>query len=179
MRADHHVETFLEMLAVERGAAINTLDGYRRDLDDFGDFAATLGRAAHEAHSDDISAYMHDLTKRGFAASSQARRLSALRQFFKFLYGEGVRKDDPSGTIAAPKGRQSLPGVLSEAEVDRLIEAARFNAGIDGESAARKLRAARLYTMIELLYATGLRVSELVSLPVSATQRGAPRKSVV
>lgn len=173
MSAIHHIETFLEMLAVERGAALNTLDGYRRDLDDFSDFTGTLGLAASEVHSDDIAAYMRDLTQRGFAASSQARRLSALRQFFKFLYGEGIRKDDPCGVIAAPKGRQSLPGVLSEAEVDRLIEAARFNAGIDGESSARRLRAMRLYTMIELLYASGLRVSELVSLPLSAAQRGA------
>lgn len=173
MRENHHAETFLEMLAVERGAAINTLDSYRRDLDDFSEFTGTLGRLASEARSDDIAAYMRDLAHRGFAASSQARRLSALRQFFKFLYGEGIRKDDPSGTIAAPKGRQSLPGVLSEAEVDRLIEAARFNAGLDGESVARRLRATRLYTMIEVLYATGLRVSELVSLPIGATQHGA------
>ncbi|AXS42291.1 site-specific tyrosine recombinase XerD [Breoghania sp. L-A4] len=173
MREGHHSEAFLEMLAVERGAAINTLDSYRRDLEDFGSFIATFGRAAHEAESADIAAYMRDLTQRGFAASSQARRLSALRQFFKFLYGEGIRKDDPSSTIAAPKGRQSLPGVLTEAEVDRLIESARFNASIDGESAARRLRAARLYTMLEVLYATGLRVSELVALPLRAASHGA------
>ncbi len=173
MHANHHAEAFLEMLAVERGAAINTLDSYRRDLEDFASFTATLGRAAHDAQTADIAGYMRDLAKRGFAASSQARRLSALRQFFKFLYGEGIRKDDPSSTIAAPKGRQSLPGVLTEAEVDRLIESARFNASIEGESAARRLRAARLYTMLEVLYATGLRVSELVALPLRAANSGA------
>lgn len=173
MRGRHLVETFLEMLSVERGAALNTLDSYRRDLDDFADFCVAAGKAPAEASSDDLAAYMRDLAGRGFAASSQARKLSALRQFFKFLYGDGIRSDDPTGTVATPKSRKPLPGVLSEAEVDRLIEAARFNAGIDGESAARRLRTARLYTMIEVLYATGLRVSELVSLPVGATRRGA------
>ncbi|WP_319772036.1 site-specific tyrosine recombinase XerD [Breoghania sp.] len=173
MSAPHQIETFLEMLAVERGAALNTLESYRRDLDDFSGFLATQGTDASKATSDDISAYLSDLAGRGFAATTQARRLSALRQFYKFLYGENMRGDDPTGPIAAPKARKSLPGTLSEAEVDRLIEAARFNASLDGESVARQLRAHRLYTMLELLYATGLRVSELVSLPISATRSGA------
>ncbi|PTW55766.1 integrase/recombinase XerD [Breoghania corrubedonensis] len=173
MSAFHLIETFLEMLSVERGAALNTLESYRRDLDDYTAFLATRGTDAGKATTDDISAYLSDLAGRDFAATTQARRLSALRQFYKFLYGENMRGDDPTGPISAPKARKSLPGTLSEAEVDRLIEAARFNASLGGESVARQLRAHRLYTMLELLYATGLRVSELVSLPIGATRTGA------
>lgn len=173
------IEAFLEMIAAERGAALNTLESYRRDLEDFSDF---LGSTAPQlAGQDDISAYLGDLAGRGFAPSSQARRLSALRQYFKFLYAEGMRTDDPTRTQGAPKRRQSLPKVLSEDEVDRLIEAARSAADAvqagDGEdaqtAASRRLRAARLYTLLEVLYATGLRVSELVALPVKAAQRDA------
>lgn len=172
MSSAHFIETFLEMLAVERGAAYNTLSAYRRDLEDFGDFLSTRGADAKTFKSVDISAYLSDLTARGFASTTQARRLSSLRQFCKFLYQEGMRGDDPSGPIEAPKTRKSLPSTLSEAEVDRLIEAARFNASLSGASIARTLRAHRLYTMLELLYATGLRVSELVSLPITATRKG-------
>ncbi|MDJ0933145.1 site-specific tyrosine recombinase XerD [Breoghania sp.] len=173
MSASHLIETFLEMLAVERGAALNTLESYRRDLDDYSEFLISRGTDAKKALSEDISAYLSDLTGRGFATTTQARRLSALRQFYKFLYAENMRGDDPTGPIAAPKSRKSLPGTLSEAEVDRLIEAARFNASISGQSTARELRAHRLYTMLELFYATGLRVSELVNLPIGATRSGA------
>lgn len=178
MQGGYHIEAFLEMLAAERGAALNTLESYRRDLDDFAGFVSG-GRGVHLAEARDISTYLADLTKRGFASSSQARRLSAIRQFFRFLYSEGVRGDDPSATIGAPKKVQSLPNVLTEAEVDRLIESARFNASLDGESPARRLRALRLYTLLEVLYATGLRVSELVSLPASATRRDAQVLTIV
>lgn len=162
-----HLEAFLEMLAAERGAAVNTLESYRSDLEDFAGFTAARGTAAETAGSDDIGAYLGDLADRGFAASSQARKLSALRQFYRFLYAEGIRGDDPSATVDSPKRRRPLPKVLSEADVDRLIEAARSNARRDGSDAVR-LRAQRLYTLLEVLYATGLRVSELVSLPSSA-----------
>ena len=110
---------------------------------------------------------MSALASRGFAASSQARRLSALRQFFGFLYAEGVRADNPTGSIDAPKRQRPLPKVLSEEETERLIETARADAERDG-SPSRRLRAKRFYALIETLYATGLRVSELVSLPASA-----------
>lgn len=171
MATGFDLENFLEMLAAERGAAENTLAGYRRDLEDFSGY---LGRKKiAEATSDDISGYMSNLTRRDLAESSQARRLSALKQFFKFLYSEGSRDDDPTRTLSAPKKRGSLPKVLSIADVDRLIETARQQTGIEHTSAPARLRALRMYTLIEVLYATGLRVSELVSLPVTAALRDA------
>jgi integrase/recombinase XerD len=171
MAGDSGVETFLEMLAAERGAALNTLESYRRDLEDFAGFLGST--RVSDADQDDVSAYLSDLTARGFAASSQARRLSALRQFFKFLFAEGRRKDEPTRILSAPKKRQALPKVLSVAEVDRLIEAARFDAVQVHETPGRQLRASRLYTLLEVLYASGLRVSELVALPVRAALRDA------
>lgn len=171
MAGDSGIETFLEMLAAERGAALNTLESYRRDLEDFAEFLGST--RVSDADQDDVSAYLSDLTARGFAASSQARRLSALRQFFKFLFAEGRRKDEPTRILSAPKKRQALPKVLSVAEVDRLIEAARFDAVQVHETPGRQLRASRLYTLLEVLYASGLRVSELVALPVRAALRDA------
>jgi len=171
MATGFDLETFLEMLAVERGAAENTLAGYRRDLEDFSGFLGRKTLAA--AQAEDISAYMGDLNRRGFAETSQARRLSAIKQFYKFLYSEGSREDDPTRTLSAPKKRGSLPKVLSIAEVDTLIETARAETEKPQKSAAARLRAQRMYTLIEVLYATGLRVSELVALPVSAALRDA------
>ncbi|WP_346892456.1 site-specific tyrosine recombinase XerD [uncultured Roseibium sp.] len=171
MATDYTCESFLEMLAAERGAAENTLAGYRRDLDDFAEFLS--GKAPQKAGSADISAYLGDLNDRGFAATSQARRLSALKQYFKFLYAEGLREDDPTRTLSAPKKRQSLPKVLSIDEVDRLIGAAQEATQKTHKSAAERLRCYRLYTLLEVLYATGLRVSELVALPVTAAKRDA------
>jgi integrase/recombinase XerD len=171
MATGFDLENFLEMLAAERGAAENTLAGYRRDLEDYSDF---LGRTKlAEANSDHISGYMSDLTRRGYAETSQARRLSALKQFYKFLYSEGSRQDDPTRTLSAPKKRSSLPKVLSMDDVDCLIETARLQTEASHKSAAAALRAQRMYTLIEVLYATGLRVSELVSLPVTAALRDA------
>nr|WP_149894057.1 site-specific tyrosine recombinase XerD [Roseibium aestuarii] len=166
---DHTVEAFLEMLAAERGAAENTLSSYRRDLEDFSEF---LGRTApSKATRDDVTGYLGDLTGRGFAATSQARRLSALKQYFKFLYADGVREDDPTRTVSAPKKRQALPKVLSLAEVDLLIGRAEAAARVEHESVGAALKASRTYTLLEVLYATGLRVSELIALPVSAARR--------
>ena len=173
MTGGHLIEAFLEMLAAERGASDNTLDGYRRDLEDFADFARGRGRTVEAATSEDIERYLASLAGRGYAASSQSRRLSALRQFHRFLYAEGLRGDDPTGTVDSPKKQRPLPKILSVEEVDRLIEAARFNAGLSGTEAER-LRAMRLYALLEVLYATGLRVSELVSLPASAVRRDEP-----
>ncbi|MCV0425983.1 MAG: site-specific tyrosine recombinase XerD [Roseibium sp.] len=171
MATGFDLENFLEMLAAERGAAENTLESYRRDLEDFSGFLGKTKLAA--ALSDDISAYMSDLTRRGFAETSQARRLSALKQFYKFLYSEGSREDDPTRTLSAPKKRGSLPKVLSMEDVDTLIETARVETLKAQKSTAARLRAQRMYTLIEVLYATGLRVSELVALPVSAAMRDA------
>ncbi|MEC9401968.1 MAG: site-specific tyrosine recombinase XerD [Pseudomonadota bacterium] len=171
MATGFDLENFLEMLAAERGAAENTLAGYRRDLEDFSGF---LGRKTlASAQSEDISAYLGDLNRRGFAETSQARRLSALKQFYKFLYAEGSREDDPTRTLSAPKRRASLPKVLSMEDVDRLIETARAETEKPQKSAAARLRTQRMYTLIEVLYATGLRVSELVALPVTAALRDA------
>ncbi|WP_269585170.1 site-specific tyrosine recombinase XerD [Roseibium sp. Sym1] len=171
MATGFDLENFLEMLAAERGAAENTLAGYRRDLEDFSAFLGRKTLAA--AAAEDITAYMSDLTRRGFAETSQARRLSALKQFYKFLYAEGSREDDPTRTLSAPKKRMGLPKVLSVDDVDRLIETARAATEQPYESAAARLRAQRLHALIEVLYATGLRVSELVALPVSAALRDA------
>ncbi len=165
----HHIEAFLEMMSAERGAALNTLAAYRRDLEDYARFLAAHGgfeRAGVEA----VRAYLNDLDGRGFAATSAARRLSALRQFHRFLVSEGVRADDPTGIIEGPRRPARLPSVLSEDEVTRLIERAHEEAGGEGSDAAR-LRALRLYALVEMLYATGLRVSELVSLKAAVMRR--------
>lgn len=169
MATDYTIESFLEMLSAERGAAENTLQSYGRDLDDFADFTAPQKPSGVD--TDKIAAYLRDLSLRGFAETSQARRLSALKQYFKFLYADGVRTDDPTRTLSAPKKRQSLPKVLSIDEVDKLIGAAETASNGDHKSDASRLRALRLYTLLEVLYATGLRVSELVALPVTAAQR--------
>ncbi len=163
-------EAFLEMLAAERGASSNTLDGYRRDLDDF----RQQGRSLAAATSAEIREYVASLAKRGFAASSQARRLSALRQFFRFLIDEGERGDDPTAATDRPKTRRPLPTVLSAEEVDRLLAAARGSAEDTECPAGRRVAALRTRALLELLYATGLRVSELVSLPASAARSGRP-----
>lgn len=165
------IEGFLEMLSAERGAAANTLESYRRDLEDFSGFLGARRSAAATASREDVTAYLSDLTRRGFAASSQARRLSALRQFYRHLFSDGLRTDDPTRTVATPKRRAALPKVLGEEEVDRLLAAAREASEVEGLSSAARLRTLRLHALLEVLYATGLRVSELVSLPLSAALR--------
>jgi integrase/recombinase XerD len=164
-RGRRPVDQFLEMLAAERGAADNTLQAYRRDLDDFAGFLRGRGLAVAAANPDDISAYMRSMSEAGLAAASRARRLSAIRQLFKFLAAEGLIAEDPAHGLASPKKARALPRTLSVAEVDRLIEAAR---GRIAHSKGRdRVRALRLYALIEMLYATGMRVSELVTLPRS------------
>jgi len=164
------IEAFLEMLAAERGASLNTLAAYRRDLEDF---RAEAGKAT-AATSNEVRTYLHGLSRRGLAASSQARRLSALRQFFRFLVAEGHRDDDPTATAERPKPRRHLPRILSVADVDRLLSMAREQATAEDQTPARRLAALRVFALLELLYATGLRVSELVSLPESAGRGGRP-----
>src|ERR1700676_1591547 len=164
----HHVEAFLEMMSAERGAATNTLLSYGRDLADYGAFLARRGNGFESASNAMVRAYLIDLDERGFAARSAARRLSAIRQFHRFLFSEGVRADDPTGTIDGPRRAVRLPRLLIEGEVDRLIETAQEAAADPGHRALARVRAARMHALIEMLYATGLRVSELVALPVSA-----------
>lgn len=165
------LEGFLEMLSAERGAAENTLESYRRDLEDFSGFLRGRQGSLAGADKDAVTAYLSHLTTRGFAASSQARRLSALRQFYRHLFTEGIRGDDPTRTVATPKRRAALPKVLGIEEVDRLLGAARDATLVDAPSPAAALRALRMHALLEVLYATGLRVSELVSLPLSAALR--------
>lgn len=157
-----HVEAFLEMMSAERGAAVNTLQSYERDLDDLHGFLAERKVGITEAVSTDIGAYLASLSKQGFKASSQARRLSAMRQFYKFLYAEGLRTDDPTGIIDAPKKGRSLPKIMGVDDVSRLLTQAEKEAAEPGSS---QLQRQRMLALLELLYATGMRVSELVSLP--------------
>ena len=165
MSDNGRIEYFLEMLSAERGAAINTLDSYARDLSFYSAHLKARRSSIDGASTDDIRSFLASSSKDGLAASSLARRLSAVRQLHKFLFAEGLRSDDPSGPIEAPKQKRALPKVLSEEEVTTLIETAQSLAGRSIGTKAEKLRNARLYTMIELIYATGLRVTELVSLP--------------
>jgi len=156
--ASRHVEAFLEMLAAERGAAALTIDAYRRDLADFAGFLARSGVAVEAAGTAALRRYFAGLAGAGMAARTAARRLSSLRQFHKFLFAEGVRTDDPTAQLDSPRLGRSLPKILSEAEVTALLAAARRMEGAEG---------ARLVCFVELLYATGLRVSELVALPLT------------
>ncbi|HWG04478.1 MAG TPA: site-specific tyrosine recombinase XerD [Beijerinckiaceae bacterium] len=165
---------FLDMLAAERGAAANTLDAYRRDLADYCGFLAKRHAGPLDADSDLIRAYLGDLTRRGFVPASVARRLSSIRQFHKFLYAEGHRGDDPTVLLEGPRSTRPIPKILSVADVDRLLAAARE--GIDDAERPflERLRAARTACLLEVLYATGLRVSELVALPKTAARRREP-----
>jgi integrase/recombinase XerD len=170
---DTLTELFLDMLAAERGAGVNTLSAYRLDL---GDLSAFLDKAAGglaKATTDDLRAYLGALAKRGFKASSVARRLSAIRQFYRFLYAEGRRSDDPAAVLEGPKRGLTLPKILSIADVDRLLTYAHAGVADSEQPATERLRAARLACLLEVLYATGLRVSELVALPVSAARQDA------
>ena len=146
-------------MAAERGASNNTCQAYQRDIADFSEWMSQRGRSVEAATSDDIRGFLSALADRQLAASSSARKLSTLRQFFGFLQGDGHRSDNPTAIVDSPRQGRSLPKVLSEADVDRLLAATRTVEGPAG---------IRLTAMMELLYATGLRVSELVALPLNA-----------
>jgi integrase/recombinase XerD len=160
-----HVDAFLQMLAAERGAAQNTLQAYRRDLDDFLAFLDRRACPLLATRQAEIGAYLRSLSQAGLAATSRARRLSAIRQLFRFLVSEGMIAEDPAHGLAGPKRSRVLPKTLSIAEVDRLIEAARRRT--ENTKGRDYVRALRLNALIETLYATGLRVTELVTLPRS------------
>jgi integrase/recombinase XerD len=157
-----HVESFLEMASAERGVSANTLEAYARDLADFAAFLAARGCALEAGDAGDIREYLAWLARSGLSPRTSARRLSALRQFHRFLLAEGVRADDPCLVIDSPRQGRRLPKVLREAEVEALLAAARR---VQGPEGLRRL------ALLELLYATGVRVSELVSLPVNALTR--------
>jgi integrase/recombinase XerD len=161
-RAAAWVEAFLEMMAVERAAARNTLTAYARDLADAGGFLAARGRDLADASAEDIEAYFADLGARGASPATAARRRAAVRQFYRFVLGEGWRDDDPSRRVEAPRKGRPLPKVLSRDEMERLIAAAGSRDGAQG---------LRFGCMVELAYASGLRISELTALPLAALAR--------
>src|SRR6202046_3723812 len=167
------IDLFLDMLAAEQGAGDNTLDAYRRDLMDFSEFLASNGQNFVGAETQSLRDYLADLDSRGFKSSSVARRLSAMRHLFRFLLNERVRGDDPAAILSGPKRGRGLPKVLSISDVDRLLVCAKALADLPEAPAPQRLRALRLYCLLEVLYATGLRVSELVSLPLAASRRDA------
>jgi integrase/recombinase XerD len=162
---------FLDMIATERGASKNTLDAYARDLDDYAQFLAGKKSDFTKADTQTIRDYLSLLKRRELASASVARKLSAIRQLHRFLYTEGLRGDDPSAVLEGPKRGRLLPKIMTVAEVTKLLAAAHEAAAAGGESRdakARKLRNLRLAALLELLYASGLRISELIALPVSA-----------
>ncbi len=151
----------MEMLFAERGVAANTALAYRSDLSDFAGYLRRRDIAA--AETVDLRRYLTALTAAGMSEKTSARRLSTLRQFYRFMHAEGLRADDPSAGIDMPKQGRSLPKVISESEIDLLLEMARTETGPQGR---------RLVCLLEIAYASGLRVSELVGLPLSAVARG-------
>jgi len=155
------IELFLDMMSAERGASPNTLDAYRRDLLDFSEHCRGKSCDLAGAARDHVRGYLASLSDAAIKASSQARKLSALRRFYGFLYGEGMRSDDPCGAVAAPRLSRPLPKILSAEEALKLVEAAR-------EDADETAEAARLLCIVEMLYASGLRISELVGLPLAS-----------
>jgi integrase/recombinase XerD len=164
---------FLDMLAAEQGAGPNTLDAYRRDLTDFSDFLGRVGHTFVDAETQTLRDYLADLESRGFKSSSVARRLSAMRHLYRFLLNERIRSEDPAAILSGPKRGRGLPKVLSISDVDRMLRRAKELSEAEDASTAKRLRALRLYCLLEVLYATGLRVSELVALPRSAAKRDA------
>jgi integrase/recombinase XerD len=164
-----HLEAFLEMLVAERGAAPLTITAYRNDLSALAEFLGSAGVAIEAAAASALHNYLASAATLKLTPRTLARRLSAMRQFYKFLVIEGVRQDDPTAQLDTPRLGRPLPKIFSEAEIDRLIATAQEWPGNDG---------ARLHCVVELLYATGLRISELVTLPVSAGRRN-PRYLVI
>src|SRR6202043_810682 len=167
------INLFLDMIAAEQGAGPNTLDAYRRDLTDFSEFLARSGQGFAGAETQGLRDYLADLDGRGFKSSSVARRLSAMRHLYRFLLNERIRGDDPAAILSGPKRGRGLPKVLSIADVDRLLVRAKALSDVPEASKLQRLRTIRLYCLLEVLYATGLRVSELVALPLSAARSDA------
>jgi integrase/recombinase XerD len=157
------IESFLDMMSAERGASANTLAAYSRDLSDLAGWLAARGASMRSAGRDEVRQYLTALSASGAAGTSQARKLSALRQFFGFLYLDGVRKDNPTTAIDAPKRGRPLPKILSREEMQLLLDTAAALADEDDDGI-------RLACIVEVLYASGLRVSELATLPLQAVR---------
>ncbi len=161
-----HIEAFLEMMAAERGASLRTVEAYRRDLEDVDAFLKARAKELHKVKRADLEAYMHTVVQNHLSAKTQSRRLSAIREFYRFLYSEDIIKKNPADYLLSPKVGKSLPKYLSESEIGRLLDVA-----------AHKNR--RMKTLLEVLYASGMRVSELVSLPVSSVLKDANSITVI
>src|SRR3984957_15627024 len=167
------IDLFLDMLAAEQGAGDNTLDAYRRDLMDFSEFLAAKSQSFVGAETQSLRDYLADLDTRGFKPPAAPGRLSAVRHLFRFLLSERIRRDDPAAILSGPKRGRGLPKVLSIGDVDRLLTHAKALTEEADTSPQERLRTIRLYCLLEVLYATGLRVSELVALPLSAARTDA------
>jgi integrase/recombinase XerD len=155
------IESFLDMMGAERGAGANTLAAYRRDLLDFAGHSSSKGADPAKASREEVRAFLAGLSSSGMAASTQARKLSALRQFYGFLYSEGIRGDDPTQTIAAPQTRRPLPKILSGADLEKMLAIAAEDRSPGG---------LRLTLIVEMLYGGGLRVSELAGMTLAAVR---------
>jgi integrase/recombinase XerD len=162
------IEQFLEMMSAERGASRNTIEAYQRDLEEYSTFLANRGVSAKQADSDTVRGFLSELARRQLARTSAARKLSAIKQFHRFLLAEGLAEHNPTSIVEGPRLGRPLPKIMSVEEVDRLIAAARE--AVEKSTGERKLKAARLYCLIEVLYATGMRVSEILTLPVAAAK---------
>ncbi len=171
MQVSRWVPLFLDAIAAERGAAANTLAAYARDLAHVADWLGERGRDFGDASRDDVEAYLIDCDLAGLSRATRARRLSAIKQLYRFAFEEGLREDNPAVQISGPGRDKRLPKTLSVEEVDRLLDAGAAH----GRTPADRARNACL---MQVLYATGMRVSELVSLPISAA-RGDPRMLLV
>lgn len=169
-RDERLIELFLDMLTAERGASGNTLDAYRRDLGGYALFLRARNSSVANAATDNVRGYLAELAKRGLAPASSARKLSAIRQLHRFLYAEGKRGDDPAAVLEGPRRGRPLPKILSVDEVTKLFEAAHAAATATGITRAEVLRVSRLVCLLEVLYASGLRVSELIALPAAAAR---------
>ncbi|WP_375706193.1 tyrosine-type recombinase/integrase, partial [Bartonella sp. AA2SXKL] len=170
MKSNTVIDHFLEMMSAERGACEHTLAAYQRDLQWAQDELFSHSVSLFSAQREDLIGLLSLMHTLGFAASSQARRLSTLRQFYQFLYAEGLRADDPSHNIDAPRQGRPLPKVVSENVVTKLLDLAQLEVNQEDYGSKGHFRALRLQLLIEMLYATGLRISELVSLPVQAVR---------
>ena len=163
-RESSELALFLDMLSAERGAAAHTIEAYTRDLSEFLAYLAVKDKSATDATAEQLRGFLAGLARKGLAPTSHARKLSAIRQFFRFLLAEGLRDDDPCSAIDSPRLGRPLPKILSLAEVESLLDTAKQASETAGDGGPRR-RALRLYGALETLYATGLRVSELISLP--------------
>jgi integrase/recombinase XerD len=173
-RAASHIVSFLDALASERGASLNTIEAYRRDLADYEAYLKARGADALKADATHLRGFLAARSAQKLGAASLARRLSAIRQFHKFLYAEGWRRDDPTLAVEGPRRSRPLPKLLSMAEVERLIETAREGLDIAERPLRERLEAARMACLIELIYGSGLRVSEALSLKKSIATARSP-----